>query len=159
MKEIDGDLIKMFNDGEFDVIIHGCNCFHTMGAGIAKQIEDKHPEAGFYDLVYSEEGDLDKLSNHTIALTMRDNKEIGTIVNLYTQFNPGADFKLIALDLGFYKLSHRLENTIKIGIPKIGAGIGGGDWDKIEPIIAKHMEFHNITVVNYKKDEDGKSEG
>lgn len=155
MKEVDGDLVKMFNDGEFDVIIHGCNCFHTMGAGIAKQIEDKYPEAAFYDMMYSDEASLEKLSNHTIALTMRSSGDIGTIVNLYTQFHPGPDLKMSALDLGFYKLSHRLEKTVKIGIPKIGAGLAGGNWDEIEPIIAKHMKFHDITVVNYKKTEDG----
>lgn len=34
-KEIKGDLIKLALEGEFDVIAHGCNCFCTMGAGIA----------------------------------------------------------------------------------------------------------------------------
>ena len=32
-------------NGEFDVIIQGCNCFHTMGAGIAKYIKQDFPEA------------------------------------------------------------------------------------------------------------------
>lgn len=33
-----GDLIERAENGDFDVIIQGCNCFHTMGAGIAKSI-------------------------------------------------------------------------------------------------------------------------
>lgn len=32
---IEGDLIKLALVGAFDVISHGCNCMHTMGAGIA----------------------------------------------------------------------------------------------------------------------------
>jgi len=38
VKEIDGDLIKLAKEGKFDVIAHGCNCFCTMGAGIAPQM-------------------------------------------------------------------------------------------------------------------------
>ena len=33
--EIKGDLIELAKQGKFDVIAHGCNCFCTMGAGIA----------------------------------------------------------------------------------------------------------------------------
>ncbi len=33
--EIKGDLIELAKQGNFDVIAHGCNCFCTMGAGIA----------------------------------------------------------------------------------------------------------------------------
>jgi O-acetyl-ADP-ribose deacetylase (regulator of RNase III) len=150
MKEIDGDLVKMFDDGEFDVIIHGCNCFHAMGAGIAGQIAIRYPEALEYDRYYSEKGDFKKLSDYTFAI-VNNSKMKGTVINLYTQYNPGPDLKITALDLGFYKLSHTLSHKVRIGIPKIGAGLAGGDWDVIEPIIANHMQFHNVTVVNYKK--------
>jgi O-acetyl-ADP-ribose deacetylase (regulator of RNase III) len=34
-QEIKGDLIELAKQGNFDVIAHGCNCFCTMGAGIA----------------------------------------------------------------------------------------------------------------------------
>lgn len=34
-KEIKGDLIELTKLGYFDCITHGCNCFCTMGAGIA----------------------------------------------------------------------------------------------------------------------------
>jgi len=33
MKTIQGNLIHLAQDGEFDLIVHGCNCFCTMGAG------------------------------------------------------------------------------------------------------------------------------
>ena len=35
IKYIKGDLIKLAQKGKFDIIAHGCNCFCTMGAGIA----------------------------------------------------------------------------------------------------------------------------
>ena len=45
MKIITGDLISLALAGEFDVIVHGCNCFCVMGAGIAKQMFKTFPEA------------------------------------------------------------------------------------------------------------------
>ncbi|MGJ4995019.1 hypothetical protein ACQR0Z_11425 [Bradyrhizobium sp. HKCCYLS3077] len=50
MKIIKGDLIKLALDGHIDVIVHGCNCQCTMGAGIAKSIKDIFPEAYAADL-------------------------------------------------------------------------------------------------------------
>ena len=38
IKYVDGDLIQLALDRNFDVIGHGCNCFCTMGAGIAPQM-------------------------------------------------------------------------------------------------------------------------
>lgn len=45
MKSIRGNLLALARSGRFDVIVHGCNCRHAMGAGIAKQIKDSFPEA------------------------------------------------------------------------------------------------------------------
>ena len=41
MKTVKGDLIHLALAGEFDVIVHGCNCYCTMGVGIAKTIKQK----------------------------------------------------------------------------------------------------------------------
>ena len=45
MKEVTGDLVKLAKNGEFDVIVHGCNCECIMGGGIAKQIRQAFPTA------------------------------------------------------------------------------------------------------------------
>lgn len=45
MRNVQGDLIELALNGVFDVIVHGCNCQCTMGAGIAKSIRAKFPEA------------------------------------------------------------------------------------------------------------------
>ena len=33
LKHATGDLLALAEAGEFDVILHGCNCFNTMGGG------------------------------------------------------------------------------------------------------------------------------
>jgi O-acetyl-ADP-ribose deacetylase (regulator of RNase III) len=50
MKKVKGDLIKLAKEGAFDLIIHGCNCFGTMGAGIARTIKSQFPVAYTADL-------------------------------------------------------------------------------------------------------------
>ena len=36
---------------------------------------------------------------------------------------------------------------LKIGYPKIGAGLGGGNWDEIQSIIAEELEGEHHTLV------------
>ena len=38
VEETRGNLITLAELGHFDVVTHGCNCFCTMGAGIAPQM-------------------------------------------------------------------------------------------------------------------------
>ena len=66
MNIVHGDLIKLALTGEFDVIIHGCNCQCAMGAGIAKAIKSTFPEAYQAD-GETEEGSRDKLGTISFA--------------------------------------------------------------------------------------------
>ena len=83
MKTIKGNLITLAKNGEFDVIIHGCNCFCTMGAGIAKTIKEEFPEAYQADLA-TNNGDKSKLGEISVA---KVNEGALIVVNGYTQFN------------------------------------------------------------------------
>lgn len=85
MNRIEGDLMKLAGQGRFDVIIHGCNCFCTMGAGIAKAIRDQFPAAYEADLA-TEKGSREKLGSFSSAEVSIDDHRL-TVVNAYTQFN------------------------------------------------------------------------
>lgn len=50
MHERHGDLLQLALAGEFDVIVHGCNCFGDMGKGIALAVKQQFPEAYQADL-------------------------------------------------------------------------------------------------------------
>ena len=87
MKTIKGDLIKLAEEGEFDVIIHGCNCFHAMGGGIAKQLADKYPEVEEADK-QSEFGDPEKLGSYSVASIFgTDYIHKFIVINAYTQYS------------------------------------------------------------------------
>ena len=96
MKKLKGDLLAYALDGTFDVIVHGCNCYCTMGAGIAKSIKIQFPEACAADCTTTR-GDKDKLGSYTSALIERDENVRFTVVNAYTQFHWKGKDKIIDL--------------------------------------------------------------
>jgi O-acetyl-ADP-ribose deacetylase (regulator of RNase III) len=156
MKTVQGNLLTLAAAGEFEYIFHGCNCFHLMGAGIARSIAEQYPDAEEVDQTTGY-GDVSKLGDYTAAQVNNDVGGFFTIVNLYTQFKPGANFEYAALrsalDLFLGDLNPSKEpETIRCGFPLIGAGIGGGDWDIIQPMIVKAfegLERFDITFVEF----------
>jgi len=150
MKTTNGNLIRLAVDGHFDVIIHGCNCFCTMGAGIAQAIKQAFPEAMEAD-ARTTRGDRQKLGNYSSATVNRDNHTI-TIINGYTQYAyTGKD--LLVDYAAIRTLFLRLKKTFsgqRFGYPKIGAGLGGGDWAIISAIIDQELagEDHTLVILN-----------
>jgi O-acetyl-ADP-ribose deacetylase (regulator of RNase III) len=105
MKIIKGDLIKLALEGNFDVIVHGCNCFCTMGAGIANAIKSEFPEAYEADCK-TEKGSKGKLGTYSHATIERNGNEI-TVINAYTQYDfkgPGMKADYDAIRSVFKKL-------------------------------------------------------
>lgn len=148
MNIIEGDLIALALAGRFDVIVHGCNCFCTMGAGIARVVQDEFPEAYAADLV-TVKGDRNKLGDFSFATVMRKQHQI-TIVNGYTQFHFHGDSVLVdydAVERLFTKIKQQFSGK-RIGYPKIGAGLAGGDWDRISQIIDDKLtgEDHHLVL-------------
>lgn len=147
MKTVSGDLLQLALAGEFDVIIHGCNCQCAMGAGIAKAIKSIFPEAYEADCD-TEKGDRGKLGEISHATVDRDGREI-TIVNGYTQFHwrgAGvlADYNAIRSVMRHVKAKF---GGKRIGYPKIGAGLAKGDWESISGIIDEELDGEDHTLV------------
>lgn len=148
MKIVTGDLITLAEQGEFDVIIHGCNCFNTMGSGIAAQIRSKYPQAYKADC-QTKKGDKSKLGTFTTAGCQLDTSHPFIIVNLYTQYgyNPRSkpcDYH--AISEGFKRIKHHFSG-VRIAYPQIGAGLAGGDWDVISEIIDTQLDGEDHTLV------------
>jgi len=147
MKTINGDLIKLAKERKFDIIIHGCNCMCTMGSGIAKSIKDNFPIAYEVDCK-TIKGDKNKLGKFSYT-------KYGDllIINAYTQYN--YSYNKLEVDYGAIRLCMReIKDTVytyhkRIGIPKIGAGRGGGNWDIIKQIIDEELDEEDVTLVEY----------
>ena len=149
MKTVKGDLIQLALSGKFDVIIHGCNCFCSMGAGIAKQIRETFPIAYQADLE-TVSGDKKKLGSYSQA-TLKVKQKPLTIINGYTQYHYAGSMVLAdysAIDCLFARVKMAFSGKT-IGYPKIGAGLAGGNWKKISDLIKYRLEGENHTLVEY----------
>jgi O-acetyl-ADP-ribose deacetylase (regulator of RNase III) len=167
--EIHGDLITLANAGTFEVITHGCNCHCTMGAGIAPQMA-KAFSCDTFDMEDEEhKGDINKLGTIDYELLYFSNwdkkfqkyPDDGDqilyklyVVNSYTQYNYGTDSRPLdydALALCLRKINFTFKGK-HIGLPQIGAGLAGGNWNIIQSIIKHELRDCKVTVVIYKKD-------
>ena len=162
MKTIKGDLIKLAEQGKFDVIIHGCNCFHTMGGGIARQLAGKYPQVLKADKK-TKYGDREKLGTYTSAYIEVDGN-IFTVVNVYTQYKWSFGSDVFEYDAFQKFLNNQVEfvrcynpsslRRKRIGFPMIGAGLAGGDWSRISKMIEKFSNdvapYADVTVVEYQ---------
>jgi len=149
MKILKGDLISLALSGKFDVIIHGCNCFCSMGAGIAQQIKKTFPLAFHADLETGS-GDKAKLGTYSRA-TIKFNKDPLTIINGYTQYQYSGTHVLADYD-AITALFSRVKVDFsgkRIGYPRIGAGLAKGDWKKIREIIDHQLAGEDHTLVEY----------
>lgn len=163
LKTVKGNLIELAKQGEFNVIAHQANCFCTMRSGIAPQIADNFYSA-FREDADTQRGDRGKLGDFTVG-----KEKSGLLVfNLYgqygwdkTQGNYGTDEK--ALISALNKMRNELVSrattfgsTYRIGFPKIGCGLGGGNWDNIQKAIEEVFDnervgfpLFDVTYVEY----------
>jgi len=146
IKYIDGNLLELADN--FDVIAHGANCFCVMGAGIAKEIKAKYPEA--YDVdCETNVGDINKLG--TITHT-RNTTPI--VVNIYSQFDTKGrrqgkmDLDYDALRSGIKAMKEKFSGK-RFGLPYIGTGLAGGNEAVVIAIIEEEMRGEYVTMVRY----------
>lgn len=126
---ISGDLLKMIDDSRFELVAHGCNCFHTMGAGFAKKLNNKYPQALIADKKTAY-GAIEKLGSYSSTDWIYGDSVLVEakpfkILNCYTQFNYGRGIELVdygAMDNVFERIKKDFSNDggyLTIGMPLI----------------------------------------
>lgn len=149
-KEIEGDLITLAKQGEFDVIAHGCNCFCVMGAGLAPKMAEAFGCDEFdYEDEYLYKGDMNKLGCIDYEYYNASEQKQVAIVNAYTQYQLGAVLDYQALQLCLKKINYQFKGS-KVGLPLIGGGIAGGDPETIKNMIRAEMTDCDVTLVLFK---------
>jgi len=173
MKIIEGDLIALAKQGHFDVITHGCNCFCTMGAGIAVAMKQNFQCDVFPMEHPNYRGDINKLGTIdylTISLVINKPIKLGnlnllapdfggfplTVVNSYTQYHYGSNhidgkekpFDYDAITLCMRKINHIFKGK-SIGLPKIGCGLARGEWSVVRQILERELVDMDITIINF----------
>jgi ribA/ribD-fused uncharacterized protein len=152
MKTVQGDLLALALVGHFDVIVHGCNCQCRMRRGIAAAISTQFPEAEAAD-ASTTPGDDTKLGTFTRADIRRGNAAF-VVVNAYTQFHwrgKGVLANYDAIRRTFRAIKSAFSGK-RIGYPRLGAGLAGGDWATIEAIICEELAGEDHTLVEFQDD-------
>lgn len=158
LKKVKGNLLDLADAGEFDIIVQGCNCFNTMGSGLAPQIAKRYPAAEEVDSA-TIRGNIGKLGNFTMAWSSPydSRKPSFTIVNAYTQYatsRQGEDvFEYDSFAVILRKLAHEYGSS-RFGFPYIGMGLAGGDKKRIMAMLenfAKEISAKggSVTLVEF----------
>ncbi len=126
--EVTGDLFGM----DLPAIGHGVNCAGVMGAGIAVEFKRRWPVMYLeYKALCTDErlvpGDIFTwYAGHGVR-----------VYNMATQQRPdgGARLHIIGKCVRAVLEHARQRDLPKVGIPRIGAGLGGLDWDDVRVVL------------------------
>lgn len=120
-------------------ILHGCNSCGVMNSGVAKAIREKYPQA--YEKYMEIYNRFYKLELGTVQLCRVNDVHIEYVCNAIVQKNYGNDGKRY---VNYIALAQALQDVDEmswnfqwkaVAMPKIGAGLGGGDWNIISELI------------------------
>ncbi|WYV99480.1 phosphatase [Pseudomonas phage vB_PpuM-NoPa] len=164
-----GCLIQGFKKHEVQAIAHQANCQNTMGSGVAKAIREAYPEVYEADCE-TIKGAVDKLGTLSMVIVPRDRRKsfskcidmdayCGPIFNLYGQFNYGRDSEVVYTDIGALrsalqqmKLFLDAMDITRVGLPKLGCGLGGEKWENVSLVIEEVLCDNGIQVIVYEKE-------
>jgi O-acetyl-ADP-ribose deacetylase (regulator of RNase III) len=118
------------------IIAHGCNALGVMGAGIAKQVKQRYPEAF---RVYKQAERESGLVLGDVSFAQVGHKL--WIANIITQERIyGAKGECLAdldaIEAGFAKVAIKArELGLRVEMPLVGCGLAGGEWADVQPRI------------------------
>lgn len=132
MKYIKKDITTVFSG----VIAHGVNCQGAMGSGVAGAIKEKWP------IVYEvfKRSPTGKMMLGVCHLVPIETGQL-FVCNCYTQLHYGRGCRFASPEAieqslaGVYEWANFFQ--LPVYMPKIGAGLGGLNWEtEVEPIVA-----------------------
>lgn len=158
MKQITGSVVDaLLGDESMPVmVLQQVNCQGIMGSGVAADIRHMFPEV-YYKYKQLFDARDPKLPTAQLLGTLQVVEVMPNkyVANLFGQDFFGRDGRqytdYCALDtalqeLAKYLVKHELDH-IEIHHPLIGAGLGGGDWTVIEPIIYRNLGATTLWVL------------
>lgn len=123
-----GDLFEV---PDLDAVAHGVNCAGVMGAGIALEFRRRWP--AMFD-AYKAECRAGNLRLGDVFSWPVDGR---WIYNLATQLRPGPGASIWAIESALRNMLFRAQNVgvRRVGMPRIGCGLGGLAWRDVRCVI------------------------
>lgn len=157
IKIVKGDMVKSMINGELQAYAHQANCFCTMGRGIAPLLVEANPEVLKVDKE-TEKGCPYKLGGFSV--TTDTSKPL--VYNLYGQFHWSKFKTRGGINTDYDALRDSLEGALEdmwkkgitqLGIPLIGCGLAGGDWDIVKDMVIGTSDWYQINVTVFVLDD------
>ena len=165
--------INIVNGNIFDthcnIICHQVNCQGVMGHGIAKQVKEKYKgvfnEYKRYCDAHADnreamlgEALIVDVDYGAAVLDWLVNKERKYIANIFGQLTYGTglrtDYKALVLGLEVVA-NFAKEHNLSVAIPyKIGCGLAGGDWNKVNILIEGVFAGTGLEVLMYRYEQN-----
>lgn len=147
MAEVEYRTGDLFAQEDLGAIGHGVNLQGKMGAGIAALFAKKLPKM---KEEYSEMCDEQLLQLGSVFF-WREHGDIKApfVANIATQVETGADARLNALEVGMFNAVRECEyqGITSLGVPRIGAGIGGLKWDDVKEVFEQVAKTTDVKIV------------
>ena len=165
--------INIVNGNIFDthcnIICHQVNCQGVMGHGIAKQVKEKYKgvfneykrycdaHADSREAMLGEALIVD-VDYGAAVLDWLVNKERKYIANIFGQLTYGTGLRTNykALVLGLEVVANfAKEHNLSVAVPyKIGCGLAGGDWNKVNILIEGVFAGTGLEVLMYRYEQN-----
>ena len=165
--------INIVNGNIFDthcnIICHQVNCQGVMGHGIAKQVKEKYKgvfnEYKRYCDAHADnreamlgEALIVDIDYGAAVLDWLVDKERKYIANIFGQLTYGTglrtDYKALVLGLEVVA-NFAKEHNLSVAIPyKIGCGLAGGDWNKVNTLIEGVFAGTELEVLMYRYEQN-----
>ena len=141
---VTGDL---FASRDLDGIGHGCNCAGAMGAGIAVEFRRRWPKMFDEYRARCRDG---RFGLGDVFVW----KDSGlTIFNLGTQRTWRTKATIEAIETALARMLEiaREERLARVGLPRIGAGLGGLDWSPVKAALSRVGEASAVHLVVFER--------
>lgn len=125
-------------------LAHGCNCSGSMAGGIAVSFR------ALDERMYEEYAQRCREGTFRLGDVLPWELDDGRVVyNLATQQRPGRDARLdaIATSVAAMLLDAEPRGLARVGVPRLGAGIGGLEWAEVESVLAEAAAESRVTLV------------
>lgn len=149
VRHFEGDITEQLGKS-VEVVAHGCNCKGSYAKGVALALANRWPKSKEAYMRAHRKGFLRPGFGQFVPV-----KE-GLVANLMTQDGygrggPHFDYQAAENVLSRLK-THCKAKGLRIGIPRIGAGLAGGDWNKIEQMLERVFFDHPVYVFTRPQD-------
>lgn len=150
MVEINGNLIEHYDSikdkSSKPIIIHCISNDFALGAGIAKQLDDRFHIKDIRQSLIETEGNIRTKVGDAYTTTTNQND---IIINLITKERYFHKPTYKTMELCLQSLNNNIikgQDNIKIFMPRIGCGLDRLDWYMVSELIKENISNADITV-------------